>query len=188
MMAGMRRTAPVAPLACLLVAGCPWLAEPPPSGPPCEDDVTGCENNGEFVEDPSCELSGALDVELGEGEDVFQSLAPGELPEAHTGIQGGQHIWAAVRVKNPALDRPSLKLRIALSTCESDCDDPSSWRADNVRELVVGSRTLTVTPEGWFETASILVTLFLWGEAEHRKIELLVTDPCSRQGLVVLED
>jgi hypothetical protein len=192
-MLAMRRSLALVSLVSLVplaLAGCPWLDGPDePAGPPCEDDVNGCDNgDDEFIEDPTCELTGELDVELGQGEDSFTPLAPGEMPEIFTGLQGGQHVWMGVRVKNPDLTRPSLKIRISLSYCEVDCDDPANWQADNVRELVAGSRTLEVTDEGWFEQASMLVTLFAYGFAEHKRVEMLVTDPCSRQGLAVVEE
>lgn len=176
------------PFATLMI-GCAWLFGPDdPSGPPCEDDVNGCsDDSSTFVEDPTCELTGQLDIEIGEGEDEFMTLAPGQLPEIYNGFQGGQHVWLGVRVKNPALDRPALKIRITLSFCNEGCEDPTSWQTDQVRELIAGSRTLTTTDEGWFEQASILVTLFDWSFAENRRVEMLVTDPCSRQGLAVIE-
>jgi hypothetical protein len=169
-----------------LSLGCPWPINP--DGPPCEDDVAGCSNNGDsFVEDPTCELTGDLVIELGEGEDEFVALAAGELPSLNFGVQGGQHVWLAVRVKNPALDRPSLKIQATMSYCLDSCDNPANWQDDVVREIVVGSRTLTVTDEGWFEQASILVILGNWGSGLERRVEVLVTDPCSRQGYALIE-
>jgi hypothetical protein len=193
MMTIMRRSSlALASFAVLLViplAGCPWLAGPPDDdGPPCDEDLNQCsDDTSKFVEDPSCELTGELELEIGQGEDNFSPLASGELPEIHTGFQGGQHVWMAVRVKNPDLTRPQLKIRTSLSYCDANCDDPASWQIDNVRELVADSTTLTTTTEGWFEASSMLVTIFNWPFGAQRRIEMLVTDPCSRQGLVVAE-
>lgn len=185
----MRSPTIVLPLLATLIAGCPWFEDPVNPGPPCQDDVNGCgADGGEFVEDPTCELTGELELEIGQGEDVYAPLAVGEMPEIFNGFQGGQHVWMGVRVKNPDLERPSLKINVTLSDCEVDCESPASWLDDNVRELVVGSRTIAVTDEGWFEQASILVTLGDWGFATHRRAELLVTDPCGRQGYAVVED
>jgi hypothetical protein len=189
MILAMRSSTIVLPVLAAVLGGCPWFEGPENSGPPCQDDVNGCgADGGEFVEDPTCELTGELELEIGEGEDSYTPLAAGEMPEIFNGFQGGQHVWMGVRLKNPDLERPSLKINVTLSDCETDCEDPANWLPDNVRELVVGSRTIEVTDEGWFEQASILVTLGDWSSATHRRVEMLVTDPCSRQGLAILED
>jgi hypothetical protein len=178
------RSSMLAALSLLLggaLAGCPGL-----DGPPCEDDVNGCANDsGTFVEDPTCELTGALELELGEGQDVYSPLATGEMPEVYDGFQGGQHIWLGVRVKNPDLQHSSLRIDIALSVCEMQCGDPQNWSLDNERTLVVGSRTITLTENGWFEEEGVLVTLGIWGVATHRRVEMVVTDPCGREGLAI---
>jgi hypothetical protein len=192
MILAMRSPTFAFPLLALLggsLVGCPWLDGPDDTGPPCQDDVNGCgADGGEFVEDPTCELTGELELELGQGEDSYAVLEPGEMPEIFNGFQGGQHVWLGVRVKNPDFERPSLKINVTLSDCEVDCENPVNWPTDNARELVVGSRTITITDEGWFEQASILVTLGDWSIATHRRVELLVTDPCGRQGYVTAED
>lgn len=154
-------------------------------GPPCEDDVNHCGDDGTLVEDPMCELTGTLELELGEGQDVYSPLAVGEMPEVHDGFQGGQHIWLGVRVKNPDLQHSSLRIDIALSDCETQCGNPQNWSLDNERTLVVGSRTITLTEEGWFEEEGVLVTLENWGVATHRRVEMVVTDPCGRQGVAI---
>jgi hypothetical protein len=161
------------------LAGCVGM-----DGSPCEDDVNSCaDDGGTFVEDPTCKLTGALELELGEGQDVYSPLAAGELPEVYDGFQGGQHIWLGLRVKNPDLEHSSLRIDIALSDCETQCGNPQNWSLDNERTLVVGSRTITVTEEGWFEEEGVLVTLGNWGAATHRRVEMVVTDPCGRQGV-----
>jgi hypothetical protein len=176
-------------LSALVLTGCDWFASPRgDGGPPCEDDVTGCDDNPvQFVVDATCELTGDLELQIGEGEDEFSSLASGQAPETYSGFQGGQHVWMGVRVVNADLERPMLKLRVSMNYCEQDCDDPSSWRTDNVRELVADASTLTTTSEGWYELSSVLVQLFNWSFATNARIEMLVTDPCSRQGYIVHE-
>lgn len=160
----------------------------PDPGPPCEDDVNGCADDGTLVDDPTCESTDALVLELGEGQEVYSPLAAGEMPEVFNGFQGGQHIWLGVRVKNPDLQRASLKIDITLSDCEMECQDPQNWSVDNERTLVVGSRTLTLTEEGWFEEEGMLVTLENWGVAAYRRVDMVVTDPCGRQGMAILSD
>jgi hypothetical protein len=165
----------------LLLAGCMGLDDPP-----CEDDINGCANDsGPLVEDPTCESTGALELELGEGQDVYSPLETGAMPQVYDGFQGGQHIWLGVRVKNPDLKHSSLRIDISLSDCDTQCGDPQNWSLDNERTLVVGSRTITLTEEGWFEEEGLLVTLGNWSVATHRRVEMVVTDPCGRQGLAI---
>lgn len=188
MISSMRRAwLTPAPLV-LSLAGCPVILDPSDGGPPCEDDLTLCsDDTTKFVEDPSCELSGDLELQLGEGEDSFSPLSPGQAPEVHGGLQGGQHVWMGVRVVNADLERALLEVRVNMDYCEEGCEDPSSWRTDNVRQLVADSSTLTTTSEGWYELSSVLVQVFDWSFAAHTRIEMLVTDPCGRQGFVVHE-
>ncbi|WP_146158542.1 hypothetical protein [Enhygromyxa salina] len=178
--------APALVLPAILLTGCP---EPPPAGgPPCDDDLTSCsDDTAKFVEDPSCELSGDLELQFGEGQEEFSPLAADQPAEVHSGFQGGQHLWLGVRVVNADLERPLLKVRISMTYCEENCDDPGSWRTDIVRELVADSSTLTTTSEGWYELSSVLVQVFNWSFAANQRIEMLVTDPCSRQGYILHE-
>jgi hypothetical protein len=166
----------------LLLGGCPGQLDP------CADDVNGCADDGALLEDPMCESTEVLEIEIGQGQDVYSPLAVGEMPEVFDGFQGGQHIWLGVRVKNPDLEHASLRIDIALSDCETKCGDPQNWSIDNERTLVVGSRTMTVTEEGWFEEEGMLITLENWGVAAYRRVEMVVTDPCGRQGLAVASD
>jgi hypothetical protein len=187
MLAGMRPRSLALLLTLLPLGGC-WLLVPSDDGddgPPCEDDISGCsDNTSNFMEDPACSLTGELEIELGQGELEFSPLAPGELPEIHYGLQGGQHVWMAVRVKNPDLERKQLKIRIKADYCNSGCDEPGNWVTDNLRELVADETTLQVTSQNWFEQTRMLVTIFGWVDASERRIEMLVTDPCGRQGFV----
>lgn len=169
----------------LSLGGC-WLFDrDDDDGPPCESDIAGCsDDTSTFMEDPSCTLTGELELELGEGELEFSPLATGQLPELHYGIQGGQHVWMAIRVKNPDLERKQLKIRLEAEYCDSNCDDVGSWSVDNLRELVADESTLAITSDGWFEQTRMLVTVFEWVDASYQRVELLVTDPCGRQGSI----
>lgn len=160
----------------------------PDDGPPCGDDLNGCsDDTSMFMEVPECELTGELDVVMGQGETVFQELAEGDLPDPEFGFQGGQHVWMAVQVRNPAVDYPQLKIRINVDYCETSCSQPENWLTDNVRELLADETTMTVTPEGYFEQTRMLVTVFGWVTTPNRRVEMLVTDPCGRQGYVKRE-
>lgn len=177
MLPGMRRA-----LVLLLALGGCVAAEP--GGPPCEDDINGCSNNTTtFMPDPACTLTGELELELGEGQHEFMPLGPGQLPTLETGIQGGQHVWMAVRVLNPDLERLQLDIVIDAEWCGSDCELAESWILDNHRELLADESTsLTVTDAGAYEQLRMLVTLFDWIDADRKRIGVLVTDPCGRVG------
>lgn len=179
----MCRTSAALALLAVSLTGCP---EPEQDGPPCDEDLTQCsDDTTKFVEDPTCELSGELEVELGEGEDSFTVLDAGEQPQTYSGFQGGQHVWLGVRVSNADLERPLLKILVRMQYCDADCDDPASWQIDNVRQLVADPSTMTTTSEGWFEVSSMLVQVYNWQFASSRRVEMIVTDPCGRQGLIV---
>lgn len=190
---GQRIFAQLALVAVTLpLAGCPLLIGPEDdeggTGLPCEDDVVGCDDDtSKFVIDEACELTGDLELVIGQGETEFSPLAEGELPELEFGFQGGQHVWMAFQVQNPDLERPQLKIRANVDYCDANCDDQANWQTDNVRELVADESTLTTTDEGWLEQTRILVTVFAWANASNRRVELLVTDPCGRQGYAVRE-
>lgn len=187
-MNSMRHRPLVLAALALPLVGCPLFGPSPAPGPPCEDDLTACSNDtSKFVEDPTCELTGELEVTLGEGQDSFSALAPGQEPEIYFGAQGGQHMWLGVRVDNPAPDRPLLKVRVSMEYCDADCENPASWVGDNVREIVADESTLTTTGAGQLEVTGILAQIFNWELGSSRRIEMLVTDPCSRQGLIVHE-
>lgn len=180
----------LATLAALTGCPFPWFSnDDGPGGPPCEDDVLGCESNSDKFEiDPTCTLDGELELVLGQGETEFEPLGPGMVPTINYGVQGGQHIWTALQVHNPALDYPLLKIDITVSTCyASNCSSPSSWTVDNTRELVTDQTTMTVTDEGWFEQLRMLVLVSTYGSGTTGRVELLVTDACARQGYVVVE-
>jgi len=179
----LRRAPALALPAALLLAACP---EPAPSGPPCEDDLTACDDDtSAFVEDPSCELTGELDLQLGEGEDAFSPLLAGEMPQLYTGFQGGQHVWLGVQVRNADLTRPQLKIRVSMRMCDTGCEDPANWQTDSVRELVAGAQALEITDATNFELSSVLIQVFNWNVSGQRGIDMLVTDPCGRQGLIM---
>jgi len=162
------------------LGGCTAAEDP---GPPCEDDINGCSaSTTTLVPDPECTLTGELELQLGEGQLEFMPLGEGQLPALETGIQGGQHVWMAVRVLNPDLERMQLAIVIDASYCEADCERDESWVIDNHRELLADETTLTVTEAGAYEQIRMLVTLFDWIDADRKRIEVWVTDPCGRQG------
>lgn len=181
----------VASVFSLLLTGCfllPFGNDDEGDGGPCDSDVLGCENNlDKFQLDPSCTLEGELELVLGQGESQFNPLVPDQVPDLNYGFQGGQHIWGAVQVLNPAFDYPLLKIEITVSTCSaSDCTDPNNWTIDNTRELVADETTMTIDSEK-FEQLQMLVTVDSYGPDSLGRVEMRVTDPCARQGFVLAE-
>lgn len=108
--------APLALSACFLVEG--------PSGGPMP----------QFEIDPSCELAGALVVEVGDGTVGFAPLADGAGPPINYGPQGGMHVFAGVRVGNLELERSDrVRVRLGLFDAEAcptlgePCTGDPSW-------------------------------------------------------------
>lgn len=155
---------------------------------PCELDLLGCEDDLDvFAIDPSCGLEGDLEVVLGDGDGAFMALGDGESPEVHWGMQGGQHIFGAVRVLNPDLERYDM-LRVTFGVSWGSLDAGSrthelQWESLGSRTVVLGAKQpLVAGPDGAVEETGILVVLDWWPEGEVRAIDLLVEDPCGRTG------
>ena len=88
----------------------------------CTENPEACEDHiDQWYYDDSCELTGDLDVVLGHGEDGFNALEAGVEPTIHYGNQGGQHVFFAYRVENPATDvYDILKVRFLVER-EREC-------------------------------------------------------------------
>lgn len=93
---------------------------------PCTVDAFDCLSNFETLPaDNNCTTSEPLSLTLGWGEPTFQRFEDAR-PEVHNGLQGGQHIFAAVRVTGAELDEvPALSLALyALGPVDADlCTD-----------------------------------------------------------------
>ncbi len=176
------------PLVCaaLVLGACPWI-EPPPGPEVCEDDVHGCEGGLEWKLDEACELEGELEVVMGEGERNFTGLGPDEMPSAYFGFQGGQHVWMGVQVQNPSLDHPLIQVEYELELCYGDsCTSPgAAWDRVGIRSLALDDSTMELTPQNFFEQASIQIILENWDTSAHRRVTMVVTDPCGREGTAV---
>jgi hypothetical protein len=154
-------------------------------GPPCDEDPLGCgEGDSEFAIDPSCELTGPLEVALGERDPTFAPYQELQEPTLHEGAQGGHHLCLALRVAEPALDYPLLKVVL-----DADFDDPNRcadepacdpWVNTGHRELVLGPE-LPVNGDS-VEEGDFILVISLWPEELVRRIRLEVTDPCGRVG------
>lgn len=153
--------------ALCLLPGCPST---PTS--PCDIDPVGCKSASNLT--IQCHRDGALDVQIGTGETGFSAIDAAHPFVIHHGTQGGEHVFAAIRVTNPALDYPQLSVEFqVLDEFDSEI---------GYRRLVLGP-TLTVV-NGAVEQAGIVVfgTLLETG----KRIHVTVTDPCGRMGTATI--
>ena len=172
----------IALLAATLVvgAGCP--------GPPCDQDPLYCGEGEDFFYAPECELTGALEVTLGQGTDGFEALAPEQEPKVHEGAQGGHHLCLGLRVENPALEFPRLRVAFDVEIDDPErcaADDPACdpWVGTGRRDLVLGPE-LPLDGDGRIEETGFIVLLSLWPQELERRVRLAVEDPCGRTGAV----
>lgn len=162
----------------VLAAGCVF---PDPAGP-CDLDRLSCRSGGGFALDPTCTLEGELEVAVGQGYDAFESLSGGL--DVQYGVQGGQHIFAAVRVANPALDRYD-RLEAAFQVAdpcgrgedEGDCP----WVFGERTVVLGGGASLSVTADGAVVGYGYVLVLEESPDAGH-EYSVTVRDPCGRTG------
>jgi hypothetical protein len=184
-------------------------------GDPCAQDKFSCDNNlSSFVLDPTCTLTGELEVVAGQGSSQFEALAPGEAPQAFYGSQGGSHYFLGLQVKNVDLEqydklkvdvvyhRSQLCLDWQLGNCgEEPCSEMSpslttdwgeetscEYYNDGSRELVLGAKnTILINGDGVVEEYGIMVFRDGYADSEGsvNTMVLTVEDPCGRVGRVV---
>jgi len=170
----------------LLVAA---AASGPACGDPCDQDPFHCGSGDEFALAPSCELTGSLAVVFGEGTADLEPFIDGMEPLVHTGPQGGHHLCLGLRVDDPALDYPQLKLVFDAELNDpercADSDDPACdpWINSAHRELVLGP-DLPLDDALDVEQTGIILILSIWPDDLERRVSLDVVDPCGREGLV----
>ncbi len=154
---------------------------------PCKDDALDCEGGTEFSIAEDCELSGALEVELGQGQDEFSPLAPLQEPTLYEGPQGGHHFWLALRVDNPDLDYPLIQVVWDAEVfdedrcgAEPDCDP---WIGTGHRELTLGP-DLPITDDGAVEQTALLLVISIWPVDVERRLRLYTLDECGREATI----
>jgi hypothetical protein len=156
-------------------------------GPPCKDDALDCEAGNEFMLAEDCELSGALEVELGQGQDEFSLLAPLQEPTLYEGAQGGHHFWLALRVDNAALDYPLIQVVFDAEVFDEDrCGtDPECdpWIGTGHRELTLGPE-LPLNDDGVVEQTSLLLVISIWPVDVERRLRLFAEDECGREAMI----
>ena len=185
-------------------------------GDPCTQDKFSCDNNlSSFTLDPTCTLTGELEVVAGQGANSFQPFAPGETPKSYFGSQGGSHFFLGLQVKNADLEQyDKLKVGVVYHISQEcldwqlgNCgDEPCSetyptiedpWGGtsncqyfnEGSRELVLGAKkAISTNSEGHVEEYGIIVFKDQYGldGTDHAQTMVLtVEDPCGRVGRVV---
>jgi hypothetical protein len=170
-------------IACLLatqMAGC--------AKDPCDQDPLGCDKGDEFVAAPSCELSGPLEVVLGQGTDEFTPFDPDQEPRVHEGVQGGHHLCLGFRVDNPALEYPQLAISMVAELNDTDrCADGDAdcdpWVSTGTRDFVLGPE-LPLGDQDSVELTGLILIISLWPTELERRVRLDILDPCGREGVV----
>ncbi len=168
-----------------------------PGGPtPCDLDRIGCDDP--FVLDfylDTCppDVTGALEVEVGSGENAFDVLLDGGLgPTLHFGPQGGQHAFLGFRVKNPRLDvSPLIRVEFYMGV-GNDCIAPDA-DATAACGMTLGSRSITLgsagfelhqTPQGILEEFGFVV-FSAYVDNTPGLVSAVVEDQCGRKGIAV---
>lgn len=207
----MRPLAPLATagvIAVTAVVGCP---SPEPTPPTCEDDVLACDEDLAFALADDCtpderlETAGALELELagGDGTGRWLALASDELPVVHSGPQGGQHVWAGVRVVDPTPGRSLHRLEFHFAYCPAgdDCSDEANWRfeAEEVdedgpapaRTVIADASVFTTLDGGALELRDVLIFVFygaLGAPGDQRRLTVTAEDVCGRTGTIAHTD
>ncbi len=152
----------------LLACGCALAGCPVTTPTPCEVDPVGCKNANSIP--IQCQRAGTLDVQIGTGETAFTAIDASHGFAVHHGTQGGEHVFGAIRVTNPALDFPQLLVEFQLF----DADGGEI----GYRKLALGP-PLTIV-NGAAEQAGIVV----FGSVleSGRTMHVNVSDPCGRVG------
>jgi len=194
-------------LATLVLGGCPLS-----TSDPCELDRYQCDDQEDtWPAEPICDLSGTLELEMGEGHRAFAYLKADLLPALTDGAQGGSHMFLGIRVLNPALDLYEkllvefnvFQLEAADSAdCDSDyyCEDceyaPETTVGGSAKcRLSIGWRKLALggalplrsLEDGTVEEFGFMVFMppaSYVSELDMVELRLKVVDPCGREGVV----
>ena len=172
-------------VACLL--GCP---SPEPG--PCEDDALGCEESGTLAMDPSCELTGELEVHVGWGLDGYSTFDT--RAQIWDGFQGGQHTFLAIRIPNAALDRyDEVEVLFEMSSVDPDCVEnwdevilsaeliaECSTEPPESRRVLFGERApIRTDVDGAMQEYGIFLEVH---STEWTLVSASALDPCGRTG------
>jgi hypothetical protein len=147
-------------IAGTLLAGCP-------DGPqnPCLTDIAHCRDDVEELPvDPQCTIAGPIEVELGWGE---QELHPFSEPvEVHYGLQGGSHIFHAVRIRGAEADDVPM-VRVELHNYDAVEHSTCLLAITNLRTTNPGDLPPALR-EGDFDAGPVTPVVVLNGDDDPR--------------------
>lgn len=143
---------------------------------PCAQDAFDCREDDDLPIDANCTITEPLAVEVGQGRGRFESFTRDEAPEMHYGVQGGAHLFAAVRVENP--DPDHLAFRFEFELHGPSYDAGSELRLETSRSVVVSDAELDAA--GRFEQTGLVL---LSHGAERGLLRVTVTDSCGRTAI-----
>lgn len=141
-----------------------------------------------------CANKDPLQIEIGQGDQDFEPIAPGGKPVVHlaTGFQGGgaAHVFGGVKVKNP--DAVHRKFRLEFNACSGSEAlpggyDPDAGATDGpklqpcvgtiTRRLAAVGESMTLGADGALSRGGIQVFL---NSSDFHWIQLDVRDQCNR--------
>ena len=144
-----------------------------------------------------CERPDPLEIELGHGEFFFTPMAEDLVFRVYFGLQGGTHVFGALRIRNPELTHPLLEVTFELldddecSVAPPDSDPPADPPADQDEgcpPLRTGYRhglmnaTRFLNDAGQMEEAGLLIfhDIEHYGGGTADRVRLTVRDQCGR--------
>jgi hypothetical protein len=148
---------------------------------PCAHDSLACGDGPPFVIDETCEDRDALVARLGEGEQQFVALLPGNEPQRLRSPLGIEYLAFAVRIEDPDPDHPVFRVEIDLEVL----DDDDLWTDVAERRAVYSGEVVRWQDDAVELLAIVVVPTSAWLEAEDRRINVDIEDTCSRRGGVV---
>lgn len=160
----------------LFLTACPLFGGGGGGGDPCGDDANGCGNGGALEIDADCALDDVLKLELGGGDGLFQTLAPGGEPELVSGLQGGLHMVLGVGIDNPSADHLAFEVEVSLAAQDGEDTRPIGERT------VVYDGNLVSLEAGRVELLDLVVIPEEWPQEGRRWISVSVVDACGRSG------
>lgn len=160
----------------------------------CDVDPMHCDLNDTFVIDPTCTLTGNLNIQLGQGEAEFEPLEADEAPQTYSASGQGAtiHHFFALRILNPAVDYPMLQVALTYEVqtdevvVDPDSGDASfAWRFDTERLAIF-------SPDHYQWVGDTVEMSGIWLQVSppfgtRRRVTAMVTDPCGREGTAMHE-
>lgn len=175
----------------LALASAAVACGPDPAPDPCDDDPFGCAASPGLDYLESCSRDDDLVIEVGHGEDEFISFDVAE-PVIHSGGQGGQHVFGAIRIASTAPElydqvQFTLTLYVPLrADCADDSfrtDDGRCWYEITSRTVLLEGNDAVPDDSGVIEQHGIVLVGFGFGD--EVAVRATAEDPCRRSGEAV---